>query len=107
MNASDSAMPLITPISFARFVSTPKIGRAHAELQSPCNLVCRLLLEKKNRATATGDAMPTQVSNLVATKVQDCDDELDCNDDSCEAPLRCVHAAKVARTTCDHGNQCR
>src|SRR5256885_12895977 len=24
-----------------------KIGRAHAELQSPCNLVCRLLLEKK------------------------------------------------------------
>src|SRR5256885_5069166 len=25
-----------------------KIGRAHVELQSPCNLVCRLLLEKKN-----------------------------------------------------------
>src|SRR5688500_6342886 len=24
-----------------------EIGRAHAELQSPCNLVCRLLLEKK------------------------------------------------------------
>src|SRR5256885_8746373 len=24
-----------------------KIGRAHVELQSPCNLVCRLLLEKK------------------------------------------------------------
>src|SRR5256885_8069957 len=24
-----------------------QIGRAHAELQSPCNLVCRLLLEKK------------------------------------------------------------
>src|SRR5256885_5336370 len=24
----------------------PKIGRAHSELQSPCNLVCRLLLEK-------------------------------------------------------------
>src|SRR5256885_6596791 len=26
---------------------TAQIGRAHAELQSPCNLVCRLLLEKK------------------------------------------------------------
>src|SRR3989454_11221231 len=24
-----------------------QIGRAHVELQSPCNLVCRLLLEKK------------------------------------------------------------
>src|SRR5205807_9032104 len=24
-----------------------KIGRAHVELQSPCNLVCRLLLQKK------------------------------------------------------------
>src|SRR5256885_3318877 len=24
-----------------------KIGRAQSELQSPCNLVCRLLLEKK------------------------------------------------------------
>src|SRR6266511_4751381 len=27
--------------------SSPKIGRAHAELQSRENLVCRLLLEKK------------------------------------------------------------
>src|SRR5256885_13128281 len=26
-----------------------QIGRAHAELQSPCNLVCRLLLEKKKK----------------------------------------------------------
>src|SRR5438552_7227597 len=26
---------------------SPKIGRAHAELQSPDHLVCRLLLEKK------------------------------------------------------------
>src|SRR5256885_808637 len=26
-----------------------KIGRAHSELQSPCNLVCRLLLEKKKK----------------------------------------------------------
>src|SRR5256885_13097900 len=26
-----------------------KIGRAQSELQSPCNLVCRLLLEKKKQ----------------------------------------------------------
>src|SRR5207244_11508524 len=30
---------------------THKIGRAHAELQSPDHLVCRLLLEKKNKIT--------------------------------------------------------
>src|SRR5256885_8799199 len=29
------------------FDSLRKIGRATSELQSPCNLVCRLLLEKK------------------------------------------------------------
>src|SRR5256885_3849825 len=28
-------------------VARRQIGRAHVELQSPCNLVCRLLLEKK------------------------------------------------------------
>src|SRR5256885_12680081 len=28
-------------------VMAGEIGRAHSELQSPCNLVCRLLLEKK------------------------------------------------------------
>src|SRR2546426_5547870 len=27
-----------------------EIGRATSELQSPCNLVCRLLLEKKKRS---------------------------------------------------------
>ena len=31
-----------------------QIGRAHAELQSPCNLVCRLLLEKKKKTSMTG-----------------------------------------------------
>src|SRR5256885_6032491 len=28
-----------------------EIGRAQSELQSPCNLVCRLLLEKKKKKT--------------------------------------------------------
>src|SRR5256885_5713274 len=42
--ASQSAMRLRNP-------STPskQIGRAQSELQSPCNLVCRLLLEKKKK----------------------------------------------------------
>src|ERR1039457_2160876 len=32
-----------------------------SELQSPCNLVCRLLLEKKNRDTRPGARRPTPV----------------------------------------------
>src|SRR5256885_10797809 len=31
----------------------PEIGRAQSELQSPCNLVCRLLLEKKKTRPLT------------------------------------------------------
>src|SRR2546426_9201976 len=31
-----------------------EIGRATSELQSPCNLVCRLLLEKKKASTGCG-----------------------------------------------------
>src|SRR5256885_11450683 len=40
-----------------------------SELQSPCNLVCRLLLEKKNRALTTPTAEPCSNSstNLVAS----------------------------------------
>src|SRR2546426_8651884 len=42
--------PGINNWDFALYKNIPirEIGRAHAELQSPCNLVCRLLLEKKN-----------------------------------------------------------
>src|SRR5256885_3537017 len=36
----------------------PEIGRAHSELQSPCNLVCRLLLEKKKKLKETTPALP-------------------------------------------------
>src|SRR2546430_8540748 len=35
------------PRGEAAFKDFREIGRAHAELQSPSNLVCRLLLEKK------------------------------------------------------------
>src|SRR5205807_4257809 len=34
-------------------VDLREIGRAHSELQSPCNLVCRLLLEKKKQTPDT------------------------------------------------------
>src|SRR5256885_5581517 len=37
------------------------VGRSEehtSELQSPCNLVCRLLLEKKKRHTCTPDPIP-------------------------------------------------
>src|SRR5256885_12480498 len=36
-----------------------------SELQSPCNLVCRLLLEKKNTTTATRAARPRHLSNVL------------------------------------------
>src|SRR5256885_12019267 len=41
-------------------LSRYRIGRSEehtSELQSPCNLVCRLLLEKKNNSS-TGPALP-------------------------------------------------
>src|ERR1022692_3080246 len=38
-----------------RLVRVKVIGRAHVELQSPCNLVCRLLLEKKKDRHGPGD----------------------------------------------------
>src|SRR5256885_8892026 len=33
--------------------SSPEIGEHTSELQSPCNLVCRLLLEKKKEVSST------------------------------------------------------
>src|SRR2546426_6960637 len=37
-------------LSFSYTMDTPKRSEEHtSELQSPCNLVCRLLLEKKKR----------------------------------------------------------
>src|SRR5256885_8388311 len=41
--------PPSSPAPCAPEPSTRQIGRATSELQSPCNLVCRLLLEKKNK----------------------------------------------------------
>src|SRR5688572_31417862 len=41
----------------ARIVATPVVGRSEehtSELQSQSNLVCRLLLEKKNKKNQTG-----------------------------------------------------
>src|SRR5256885_8414628 len=60
-------------------IGTDKRSEEHtSELQSPCNLVCRLLLEKKNRLTARnrdvavttpliGDYHARSTTNAVAT----------------------------------------
>src|ERR1022692_5147971 len=39
--------------------SGPRSEEHTSELQSPCNLVCRLLLEKKNHTSSTVDLTPT------------------------------------------------
>src|SRR2546426_7803691 len=65
---------------FAREVhlSTPDVHRLHkavdwsperseehtSELQSPCNLVCRLLLEKKKTKTKSATTEPTRLPGL-------------------------------------------
>src|SRR5256885_12057198 len=43
----EKAEPLAAPIRFAIFVEDQRSEEHTSELQSPCNLVCRLLLEKK------------------------------------------------------------
>src|SRR5205807_6235582 len=47
----DAALEALKPAAAPRLHVFKEIGRAHAELQSPCNLVCRLLLEKKKKTT--------------------------------------------------------
>src|SRR5256885_16484525 len=41
--------PLFTASSWISRVSVPRSEEHTSELQSPCNLVCRLLLEKKKK----------------------------------------------------------
>src|SRR2546426_7264651 len=46
----------ITPVPWALWVADVTAGRSEehtSELQSPCNLVCRLLLEKKKQSGAS------------------------------------------------------
>src|SRR2546426_5703835 len=40
-----------------------------SELQSPCNLVCRLLLEKKKKLRVDLPTQPDSIGNLVITSV--------------------------------------
>src|SRR5256885_12283254 len=42
-----------------------EIGRAHVELQSPCNLVCRLLLEKKKISTTINHSVTYNVTPAI------------------------------------------
>src|SRR2546426_2538442 len=42
----------------------PRSEEHTSELQSPCNLVCRLLLEKKKKILTTTDIMPFRQAQL-------------------------------------------
>src|SRR5256885_9962456 len=53
----DHALGAVTVAGAPAGVST-QIGRAHVELQSPCNLVCRLLLEKKKHTSSVMSNAP-------------------------------------------------
>src|ERR1039457_918073 len=44
---STLSIPMRTPLGFATHSDTHRSEEHTSELQSPCNLVCRLLLEKK------------------------------------------------------------
>src|SRR5256885_2648698 len=49
---TETAVPIAN--QYLRFGSSPRGGRSEehtSELQSPCNLVCRLLLEKKKKTS--------------------------------------------------------
>src|SRR5688500_19382175 len=67
-SVSWSARPITTERT-AEVASTPERSTSRSEehtseLQSPCNLVCRLLLDKKNRGRAPGRQ---QILDAVAT----------------------------------------
>src|SRR2546426_1845841 len=48
-------LPIVEPTTTATALHKPRRSEEHtSELQSPCNLVCRLLLEKKKVATGRG-----------------------------------------------------
>src|SRR2546426_3652875 len=65
-----AAFALRDLVSARHFYRTPRLASRHrpnpaerseehtSELQSPCNLVCRLLLEKKNRDAAARGGRP-------------------------------------------------
>src|SRR5256885_10260399 len=64
--------PPRTPVAAARTAVQRYRSEEHtSELQSPCNLVCRLLLEKKkNTATRTTDADTTLLHSAPSSAVR-------------------------------------
>src|SRR2546426_5862894 len=64
VTALDDVTSIQNPIVWSRvwrpFEDPPRRSEEHtSELQSPCNLVCRLLLEKKKKKTRTQDNTTT------------------------------------------------
>src|SRR5256885_521523 len=59
--------PASTMANTSRYTGPPPLNRSEehtSELQSPCNLVCRLLLEKKNNVWA-GNSDNTTMNNII------------------------------------------
>src|SRR2546427_5140963 len=50
---------------FLKTLTRTKIGRAHAELQSQSNLVCRLLLEKKTSSSASPNPTANRNTSVI------------------------------------------
>src|SRR6266566_10135884 len=73
------ALPICVPTLWskwsARKFAPRRKGRSEehtSELQSPCNLVCRLLLEKKKKTTNTCPSKKRKVSTNQATRNYRC-----------------------------------
>src|SRR3989454_1392218 len=56
IGVSEPVLPRYERIAFEKSLVAPQRSEEHtSELQSPCNLVCRLLLEKKKKRHSTGN----------------------------------------------------
>src|SRR5688500_19309258 len=77
IGGSESAIAARTPVASCRLEATGVLrSEEHtSELQSPCNLVCRLLLEKKNTKHARDDEQNLSL-NRKAVHVEEDKEEL-------------------------------
>src|SRR5256885_6604444 len=61
LNAQFAVLVLQLPVVLCELLEAPRSEEHTSELQSPCNLVCRLLLEKKKNLTLTSP-LPTSAN---------------------------------------------
>src|SRR2546426_1480736 len=63
-STSATRAPSFTPCLRALMPAAPRSEEHTSELQSPCNLVCRLLLEKKKKQKSKFHCYPQQIKQL-------------------------------------------